>query len=235
MGKKIQKETTRESSLETLTPFKRLIKSAETLSRLEDSSEIGAIFKHITCDKDSLLFDLAFIPFQYQDQPYTALKRKTQKVITKARELSGLLHEANLGQWYEPHPGMILTNLVNLSPEPTRVKEALRKQHMLWLSPMRPEVFLSALLECFSNALEQEPVRNEELIEKFSYGKHNLKEFTKRRVFHCIKSRWRPERGANKATALIVNLLLDLKGSDQVTANDITQMNRWERKKYGID
>lgn len=67
---------------------------------------------------------------------------------------------------------------------------------------------------------------------QFAYGKLNEREFVKRIVFFLLSKELKQQRAPNKETALIVNLVLGLRGKNAVTANDITQMNKRNRRRY---
>lgn len=99
-----------------------------------------------------------------------------------------------------------------------------------------PESVIPAILRDIANRIEVSKFQEEvKFSMNFTKGKLNEKEFAKRVVFFLLSNLWPTKLSPNKETAFIVNNLLDLKGKNIVTANDISQMNKKTRRKYYKD
>lgn len=68
----------------------------------------------------------------------------------------------------------------------------------------------------------------------YSNKKISFKEFVKKRVFDILRDVWPNDRNPNKETATISNLILGLDGQESISPNDISQMNKKNRKKYNL-
>lgn len=92
---------------------------------------------------------------------------------------------------------------------------------------------LTRLLRGYAKALEEwKPEPEVKVFFHFAYGKLNEKEFVKRVVFFLLHKELKQQRAPNIETAIVVNIVLGLRGKNAVTANDITQMNKKTRRAY---
>lgn len=90
---------------------------------------------------------------------------------------------------------------------------------------------LVRLLERHGKNIDPE---EEKIMDAFS-RKPTLKEFAKRYIFSLLHEHIKSRQAPNKETAIMVNVLLNLPGDQQVTPNDISQMRKNERRTYYKD
>lgn len=100
-----------------------------------------------------------------------------------------------------------------------------------------PSEILTLILDDLAVILDKQFINQESLmlIDKFSHGKISFKGYVMRHVFDLLYTEWPKKWGPNNETALISNLILGLKGSKKIIANDVANMNKKTRANYYYD
>lgn len=117
------------------------------------------------------------------------------------------------------------------------VADDIAKKCVIGLCLVNPTNFLVDILQVYADVIESNDIdiENKALLHpRFTSGKLTFKEFTKRVVYFLLEQNWPKikRRAPNKETAIVVNIIVGLRGANTVTANDITQMNRKTRRRY---
>ncbi len=223
------------------------------LQWLLSSPELKEIEQKIGVEKwQELVRIFTRIPLDYagHNRRYRDVIALQKRIVKKCRELSKLLSTYNTSNWYfdlesSPLHGMVIEELfdkywlsiiesMRFAYRNGEIALDILRRHFVGLFLLDPSPLLFRLLDKYANAIESEKMdtRSKALFQ-FTYGKLTLKEFTKRVVFFFLQYYWPPKKRApNKEAALIVNGILGLSGKKMVTANDITQMNKQNRRRY---
>lgn len=234
------------------------IKGKKTIDR-----EVDAIVATIGADKWKELLGIFYaLPSEFQNKVRRPgeIAASERRQVRYCRKLADALEQHNpftLRQDIHSSPfsgliarellresgfGKSLVNVLEVLPRAYKPAIAIEmiKQCIfgLWLADPTP--VLVRTLRAFADAIEKgkmDPATAAMLFPQFTQGKLNVKEFTKRVVFFLLEHNW-PEtsrRPPNKETALVVNVILGLRGKRAVTANDISQMNKKTRRRYYKD
>jgi hypothetical protein len=195
----------------------------------------------------------AVIPFDFRRfaAQWPTVKKRRKEIVKAARACADVIlsnadiahywhsalswDEGNNTPWAEVFLPLIVPGPDDIhdTPDLEWVGGAIKHISKTWAFTEIP-----ALLWRFIDTLEGwEPAGPEPVVEElrtFVSRKNSLQEFAKRRVFTLLLERWPKRLGnaPNNETATIVNYLLELSGQEQVTANDISQMNKGTRRKY---
>ncbi len=199
------------------------------------------------------LYFLSMIPMNYASHTKKAasLDEIKIKIISKASELADLLmqQEFEFTRLYKdehgasPFDGMIFSQFISyrlyliLKRYDEIAEEGLEADNLahevLSLYKTEPTVFLSEVLKRYVKTLESAKLPLHSKVDlSIRHGKINLREYTKRVVFDLTSAFWQLRRAPNKEAAILTNIVLNLYGSEMVSANDISQMRKKQRRKY---
>lgn len=188
---------------------------------------------------------------RYQSK-HAEFQKRSSEISRKARDLAKTLSETASGLesrsvrhfpvfsglvWeriYSQEWDSLLRRFADLSK--SRNDDSLLGRHFMDLDLLNATDVLMDLLLGYAERVESDQLtaEDQEYINLHS-RKSNLKLFTQRLVFNELNRHWTERRAPNKATADLVNLVLELSGDEEVTPDLISKMNSKTRRRYCKD